>query len=258
MRQPAVAVERPEHHPPGPDRLQLHQHVVHERRHGEPALRGARGGQEVVHPQRDADQPGGFLPARAAAERGDVHDVPDAMARDRLAGRPGELDIGRLQVLRARIGRHDPEQGVRAVERLVQHRRVAVRALHDLRPRPHLRRQAVRVARDDADGLAGIEQHPGEPVADLAGGRGDDDHLGSSSERSCRAKAEREAARADRLPKSSGGLGIARERQDRTRTTGSPWRCRKIGGARCGLSFRQGRRRDGGWPTRSAHAGCRS
>jgi len=48
------------------------------------------------------------------------------MLPERLGCRAGETDKGGLEAFRARVGRSQPEDGVRAVECLVDHGRVAV------------------------------------------------------------------------------------------------------------------------------------
>src|SRR5262249_49813380 len=53
---------------------------------------------------------------------------------------------------------------------------VAMRSLHDLNAVAGLRGEARRVARDHADSLAADEDAFEDLTADIAGGRGDDDH----------------------------------------------------------------------------------
>jgi hypothetical protein len=64
------------------------------------------------------------------------------------------------------IGRHQPEYGVCARERLVDDIDVAVRSLDHLDALDHAWREARRVARDDADGLAAVENLPEDLPSD--------------------------------------------------------------------------------------------
>ena len=72
--------------------------------------------------------------------------------------------------------RRQPENGVGAGKCLVHHRRVAVRALDNVKVLADPGRELRRVAGDDPELFAAIEQVAEHLAADLAGGGGDDDH----------------------------------------------------------------------------------
>ena len=97
-------------------------------------------------------------PGRAAAERGDADDALDAVPPERLGRGPGEADKGGFNRRRLWIRWAKPEHGVGTGERLVYERRVAVRALDDIETLADVGRESRRVAGDDAELFAPVEQ----------------------------------------------------------------------------------------------------
>src|SRR6266446_4535550 len=103
------------------------------------------------------------------------------MPLESFGRRPGEADIGGVDALSPRIRRREPEDCVGAGESRVDDGRVAVGALDDLDGLARAGRDAARVAADDAQRLAAVEQVFEDLVADQAAGCGDDDHRSSSA-----------------------------------------------------------------------------
>src|SRR5580704_8329647 len=102
------------------------------------------------------------------------------MPLESFGRRPGETDIGGLDACSPRSGRSEPEHCVGAGESRVDNGRVAVRALDNLEALARSCRDAARVAANDAQRLAALEQVVEDLVADQAAGCGDDDHRSSS------------------------------------------------------------------------------
>src|SRR6266481_2968252 len=108
------------------------------------------------------------------------------MPLESFGRRAGEADIGGVDAVSPRIWRREPEDCVGACESRVDDGRVAVRALDDLDALARAGRDAARVAADDAQRLAAVEQVVKDLAADEAAGRGDDDHRSSACPmRSC-------------------------------------------------------------------------
>ena len=159
------------------DRGGLPQHVVHEGRHGETTKRCTGFHQEIVHADRGGDEACAILPPRAAAKRRDADNPLDPLPPDRIGGGPGEVEIGCIERLR-RIGRREPEQRSRAVERPVDGRAIAVRSLDDLDAVANGFVHLARIAHHDPDLGVGLEQVVDDMVADLSGRCGHDYHAG--------------------------------------------------------------------------------
>ncbi len=98
------------------------------------------------------------------------------MPVERLGGGPGEAGKGGIDRRRPRVQRDQPENGVGAAQCLVRNRRVAVRALDNLEVLADLGRELGRIAGDDPELFAAVEQVTEHLAADLVGGGGDDDH----------------------------------------------------------------------------------
>ena len=104
------------------------------------------------------------------------------MPADRLGRRAGEGLVGVVQRLGG-VGRGDQEHPRAPRDPPVDHGRVAVRTLDDLGGVAHGLRQLPRVARNDLQPLAGVQQVPDHVLPDVPGGRGDDDHAFSPANR---------------------------------------------------------------------------
>ena len=101
-------------------------------RHRQRTVAHAGAGDQVVHRQRRRDQPGVPGQRRPTPEGGDSDHAPDAAALERLARRPGEVQIGGLEAVGGGVRRHEPEHGIGAREGPAHDIPVAVRSLHDL------------------------------------------------------------------------------------------------------------------------------
>jgi hypothetical protein len=175
-RELAVGGDRREERALVLDRLDLPEHVVHERGHRQRPVAHARARDQVVHRQRRRDQPGARSPRGAAAEGRDSDHSADPVALEGLARRPAEVHIDGLGALGAIVRGHQPEDSIGTCERVVDDLAVAVRSLYDLETPARLRGQARRVAHDDANRLIAAEEVLEDLVADLAGRSRDDDH----------------------------------------------------------------------------------
>jgi hypothetical protein len=175
-RELAVGGDRREERALVLDRLDLPEHVVHERGHRQRPEAHARARDQVVHGQRRRHQPGIGSPRGAAAQGRDADHSLDPLAGEGLARRPAEVHKGGLDAVGAEVRRHQPEHRIRTCERLVDDVDVAVRTLHDLDAVARLRGDPSGVAGDDPDRLAAAEEMLQNLVADGAGRSGDDDH----------------------------------------------------------------------------------
>src|SRR6266581_6049783 len=102
------------------------------------------------------------------------------MPLESFGRRLGEADIGGVDALSPRIRRREPEDCVGACESRVDDGRVTVGALDDLDALARTSRDAARVAADDAQRLAAVEQVLEDLAADQSAGYGDDDHRSSA------------------------------------------------------------------------------
>jgi hypothetical protein len=172
----AVARDRREEQALVPDRRGLADRVVHERGVGERPECDSAGGDQVVHRERAGDVAGPAGPGRAPAECGYCDDAPDAVRLGGLGGGSREADEGGFNRSGLRVRRRQPEDGVGARECLVHDCGVPVRALDDVEALADAGRELSRIADDDPELFTAAKQVAEDLAADLAGGRGDDDH----------------------------------------------------------------------------------
>src|SRR5260221_13258285 len=90
---------------------------------------------------------------RPPAKRRDCDDLFYSPVPKSVGGRPSEVDVGSIDALGARIRWTQPEDRVRALERLVDDTDLTVRPLHTLHPPADWDRDARGAARANADGL---------------------------------------------------------------------------------------------------------
>ena len=137
----------------------------------------ARARDKVVHLERGRDETGVRPGRRPSSERRDSDDPLDPVSLEGGASRPSEVEVRGVHGLRARIWWHEPEDGVRAGERLVHDGCIAVRALHNVDSFADMRRETRRVACDHADWLLATKNVLENLAADGAVGSGHDDHV---------------------------------------------------------------------------------